>query len=184
MLVPSRELSLQTAAVLKGLGKHIKGLQVVSLMGGSPTRDDILRLKQGCHLVVATPGKLIDLAGKGAVDLSRCPLIALDEADKLLSDRMREETQELLNHFLPREHTARQLMLFSATFPAAIRDFIAAYMPGQHKPAQVRCVPPATRPPPRPTLRRPAASGAQDAAAPTQRSSRCASPAVLSPPCR
>jgi superfamily II DNA/RNA helicase len=85
VLVPTRELALQTAAVLKELGKHIKGLEVVSITGGTSLRDDILRLSQTVHILVGTPGRIRDLASKGAADLKHASFVALDEADKLLS---------------------------------------------------------------------------------------------------
>ena len=85
ILVPTRELALQTAAVLKELGKHLGGLEVVSITGGTPMREDIMRLMQPVHVLVGTPGRIADLAQKKAADLSHCTFVALDEADKLLS---------------------------------------------------------------------------------------------------
>lgn len=138
VLVPSRELALQTVHVLKELGKHISGLQVMSLVGGggSNTRDDVLRLKQGVHIIVATPGKIMDMADRGQADLKKCGMVALDEADKLLSDRMAEEVNELLRRHLP-PGEKRQLMLFSATYPAMVQDFVRTAMPGHLAPHQI-----------------------------------------------
>lgn len=81
ILVPTRELALQTAAVLKELGKFlVPELEVVSLTGGTSTRDDILRLQGKVHVLVGTPGRIIDLAGRGACDLKGAHFIALVRA--------------------------------------------------------------------------------------------------------
>lgn len=85
ILVPTRELALQTAAVLKELGKHLKGLEVVSITGGTSLRDDVMRLMNPVHVLVGTPGRIRDLASKHACDLRQAAFVALDEADKLLS---------------------------------------------------------------------------------------------------
>jgi ATP-dependent RNA helicase DDX6/DHH1 len=77
ILVPTRELAMQTAAVLKGLGKHMPGLQVMSLIGGTSMHDDVMRLMAGVHVLVGTPGRILDLAGKGAANLSKCGFVAM-----------------------------------------------------------------------------------------------------------
>lgn len=127
ILVPTRELALQTAAVLKELGKFlVPELEVVSLTGGTSTRDDILRLQGKVHVLVGTPGRIIDLAGRGACDLKGAHFIALDEADKLLAAEFGILVERLLNDFLPKR---RQVLLLSATFPISVRDFKGKYMP-------------------------------------------------------
>ena len=149
ILVPTRELALQTAAVLKELGKHLKGLEVVSITGGTSLRDDIMRLMNPVHVLVGTPGRIRDLASKGACDLRQAAFIALDEADKLLSPEFQVRggacagnaesisstcpplcaqvvIEELLRDYIPRK---RQLLLFSATFPVAVKDFRDRYVP-------------------------------------------------------
>ncbi len=130
VLVPTRELALQTSSVLKQLGKHL-GVQVVSLTGGGPLRDDILRLQapQGVHILVGTPGRIKDLAEKGVADLSQCSIIAVDEADKLLSAEFQVVIEALLNNDLPKDTTKRQVLLFSATFPMSVISFRDKYMP-------------------------------------------------------
>ena len=131
VLVPTRELALQTASVLKQLGKHM-GVQVVSITGGNPLRDDILRLQapQGVHVLVGTPGRIKDLAAKRVANLSACRLVAVDEADKLLSPEFQVVIEDLLNHDLPRE---RQVLLFSATFPMSVIGFRDRYMPAAYE---------------------------------------------------
>ena len=76
--MPTRELALQTASVCKELGKYLN-VQVMTTTGGTSLRDDILRLGNAVHLVVATPGRLLDLTEKGVADLSACRIVAMDE---------------------------------------------------------------------------------------------------------
>ena len=134
VLVPTRELALQTAAVLKQLGKHM-GVQVVSITGGQAIRDDILRLQapQGVHILVGTPGRIKDLAERRVANLSQCRSIAVDEADKLLSPEFQVVIEELLNHYLPRDPAKRQVLLFSATFPMSVISFRDRYMPAAYE---------------------------------------------------
>ncbi|PPQ86614.1 hypothetical protein CVT25_006798 [Psilocybe cyanescens] len=123
LLVPTRELALQTSQVCKILGKHM-GLQVMVTTGGTTLKDDILRLSEAVHVLVGTPGRILDLAGKGVADLSECPVFVMDEADKLLSPEFAPVMEQLLS-FLP---TDRQVMLFSATFPMIVKDFKEKHM--------------------------------------------------------
>ena len=118
LLVPTRELALQTSQVCKNLGKHM-GLQVMVTTGGTTLKDDILRLSETVHVLVGTPGRILDLAGKNVADLSECPVFVMDEADKLLSPEFAPVMEQLLS-YLPEE---RQVMLFSATFPMIVKDF-------------------------------------------------------------
>jgi ATP-dependent RNA helicase DDX6/DHH1 len=106
--------------VLKELGKHLKGLEVVSITGGSPLREDIMRLMSPVHVLVGTPGRILDLASKGAAKLGNAGFVALDEADKLLSPEFQVVIEELLRNYLPKK---RQILLFSATFPLAVKEF-------------------------------------------------------------
>lgn len=118
LLVPTRELALQTAQVCKNLGKHM-GIEVMVSTGGTSLKDDILRLYQPVHIMVATPGRVLDLAGKGVAKMSECSIMVMDEADKLLSPEFQPVIEELIK-FLPAN---RQIMLYSATFPLAVKNF-------------------------------------------------------------
>ncbi|CAD6587890.1 MAG: DExD/H-box ATP-dependent RNA helicase dhh1 [Cyphobasidiales sp. Tagirdzhanova-0007] len=118
LLVPTRELALQTSQVCKTLGKHM-GVEVMVTTGGTTLKDDILRLSQTVHVLVGTPGRILDLAGRGVANLDTCATFVMDEADKLLSPEFTVVIEQLLA-FLPKE---RQLMLFSATFPLIVKDF-------------------------------------------------------------
>ncbi|KEZ38910.1 ATP-dependent RNA helicase DHH1 [Scedosporium apiospermum] len=118
ILVPTRELAMQTSHVCKSLGKHL-GINVMVTTGGTGLRDDIIRLQDPVHIVVGTPGRILDLAGKNVADLSECPMFIMDEADKLLSQEFTPVIEQLLQ-FHPKD---RQVMLFSATFPLSVKDF-------------------------------------------------------------
>lgn len=123
LLVPTRELALQTSQVCKTLGKHM-GLQVMVTTGGTTLKDDILRLSEPVHVLVGTPGRILDLAGKNIADLSECPVFVMDEADKLLSPEFAPVMEQLLSYLA----AERQVMLFSATFPMIVKDFKDKHM--------------------------------------------------------
>jgi ATP-dependent RNA helicase DDX6/DHH1 len=118
VLVPTRELALQTSQVTKELGKHLK-VEVMVTTGGTSLKDDIMRLYNPVHILVATPGRVLDLANKGVANLSNCGLFVMDEADKLLSPEFQPLIEQVIN-FLPAE---RQILLFSATFPITVKEF-------------------------------------------------------------
>lgn len=118
ILVPTRELALQTSQVCKTLGKHL-GINVMVTTGGTGLMDDIIRLNDAVHIIVGTPGRVLDLASKGVADLSECPTFVMDEADKLLSPEFTPVIEQLLS-FHPKD---RQVMLFSATFPLIVKTF-------------------------------------------------------------
>ncbi len=122
ILVPTRELALQTSQVCKTLGKHL-GINVMVTTGGTGLKDDIIRLNDAVHIVVGTPGRILDLASKGVADLTECPHFIMDEADKLLSPEFTPVIEQLLA-FHPKD---RQVMLFSATFPLIVQSFKVRY---------------------------------------------------------
>jgi ATP-dependent RNA helicase DDX6/DHH1 len=124
LLVPTRELALQTAQVCKELGKHL-GVEVMVTTGGTSLKDDIMRLYSTVHVLVATPGRVLDLANKGVADLSKCNVFVLDEADKLLSQDFAPLCEELAGRFLPK---SCQKMLYSATFPNTVAQFKNKFM--------------------------------------------------------
>ncbi|KIW87364.1 ATP-dependent RNA helicase dhh1 [Cladophialophora bantiana CBS 173.52] len=123
ILVPTRELALQTSQVCKTLGKHL-GINVMVTTGGTGLKDDIIRLGETVHIIVGTPGRILDLASKGVADLSECPIFVMDEADKLLSPEFTVVIEQLLS-FHPKD---RQVMLFSATFPMIVKTFKDKHM--------------------------------------------------------
>lgn len=128
ILVPTRELALQTAAICKEMSKHM-GLEVMSTTGGTSLQDDIMRLYQTVHILVGTPGRVLDLSEKNIAKLQNCSIMVLDEADKLLSP----EFQIVIEKIIPFLSPKRQIMMFSATFPAAVKGFKEKHLPGAYE---------------------------------------------------
>ncbi|GJN26900.1 hypothetical protein PR202_gb14867 [Eleusine coracana subsp. coracana] len=124
ILVPTRELALQTSQVCKELGKHLK-IQVMVTTGGTSLKDDIIRLYQPVHLLVGTPGRILDLTKKGVCILKDCSMLIMDEADKLLSPEFQPSIEQLIR-YLP---SNRQILMFSATFPVTVKEFKDKYLP-------------------------------------------------------
>ncbi|KAK1352832.1 DEAD-box ATP-dependent RNA helicase 8 [Heracleum sosnowskyi] len=124
ILVPTRELALQTSQVCKEeLGKHLK-VEVMVTTGGTSLKDDFMRLCQPVHLLVGTPGRILDLTKKGVCLLNECVMLVLDEADKLLSPEFQPSVEELID-YLPQ---TRQILMFSATFPVTVKAFKDGYL--------------------------------------------------------
>jgi ATP-dependent RNA helicase DDX6/DHH1 len=128
IVVPTRELALQTSSVVKELGAHMD-VQCMVTTGGTGLREDIMRLYNAVHVLVATPGRVLDLANKGVCDLSKCAYVVMDEADKLLSPEFQPIVEELVG-FVAKE---RQILMFSATFPATIMDFKNKFLADAHE---------------------------------------------------
>ena len=124
ILVPIRELALQVSQVIKELGKH-KKVEVMVSTGGNPVKDDIFRLYQTVHIIVATPGRILDLASRGVAKLDQCNMVVLDEVDKLLSENFKMLVGKILD-IMPEN---KQISLFSATYPVMIRPFQQQYVP-------------------------------------------------------
>lgn len=118
VLVPTRELAMQTSLVLKNLGKH-KKIECMVSTGGTQVREDYYRLTQTVHIIVATPGRILDLASKNEAKLDCCNMLVLDEVDKLLSDDFRDIVEQIIDIMKPK----KQILMFSATYPVQIRDF-------------------------------------------------------------
>lgn len=123
ILVPTRELALQTSQVVRTLGKHL-GIQCMVTTGGTNLQDDILRLNETVHVLVGTPGRVLDLASRDIADLSECPLFVMDEADKMLLREFRNVIEQILSFF----PAGRQSLLFSATFPYAVKSFMDKHL--------------------------------------------------------
>ena len=119
VLAPTRELAAQTAAAAQALAPLFK---TVVAVGGLSINPQMMALRGGAHLLVATPGRLLDLTRQNAVRLADLAVLVLDEADRLLDEGFAEETRRVLA-LLPRQ---RQTLLFSATLPAAVRALAQA----------------------------------------------------------
>ncbi|KNH09428.1 ATP-dependent DEAD-box RNA helicase [Perkinsela sp. CCAP 1560/4] len=118
VLVPTRELALQISHVTKEFSRHMN-INVMLTTGGTSLLADICRLYSPVHVLVATPGRALDLASRQVAKLDKCNTVVLDEADKLLSADYGKLVEEIIDYTA--KH--RQIMLFSATFPASIISF-------------------------------------------------------------
>jgi ATP-dependent RNA helicase DDX6/DHH1 len=126
ILVPTRELALQISSTVKEIGKYLN-VQCMVSTGGTNLKEDIHRLRNQTapvHVVVGTPGRVLDLSYKGIMNLSKCSILVLDEADKLLSKDFQKTVENIIKN-LP---SLKQTMLFSATFPLDVRNFQQKYM--------------------------------------------------------
>lgn len=127
ILIPTRELALQTSAIVKEIGKHM-GVHCMVTTGGTSLKDDIMRLYNTVHIIVATPGRILDLASKKVADLSNVKTIIMDEADKLLSP----EFQPVLEQIIGTCNAEHQICLFSATFPVTVKGFCKKFVPSPY----------------------------------------------------
>ncbi|MET0286882.1 MAG: ATP-dependent RNA helicase DbpA [Polyangiales bacterium] len=123
VLCPTRELSAQVARELRKLGRNLAGLQVLVVAGGEPLRAQANALERGVHVVVGTPGRVIDHLERGTLDLRAARCVVLDEADRMLDMGFAEAMRVILDA-CPR---SRQTVFFSATFPATIDALSRSY---------------------------------------------------------
>ncbi|KIA95563.1 DEAD/DEAH box helicase [Flavobacterium sp. JRM] len=123
ILVPTRELGHQIFKNLEDFSKHLPQVSIAATCGGIPIKPQIERLTQPTHIVVATPGRLIDLIQRKAVNLKETQYLILDEADEMVSI-LKESLDEIVAE-LPKKHTT---LLFSATLPGTIKQLIQNYL--------------------------------------------------------
>jgi len=126
IIVPTRELALQTSQIAIEVSKHM-GIKVMVTTGGTNLKDDIMRIYEKVHLVVATPGRILDLMEKQVANVSKCRMLVLDEADKLLSQDfkgMLDSINRVISHLPP----SRQILLYSATFPLTVETFMRKHL--------------------------------------------------------
>lgn len=123
ILVPTRELGHQIHTNLEQFSKNINGISIAATCGGIPIKPQIERLKTPTHIVVATPGRLIDLIQRKAIDLKDTQFLVLDEADEMVSI-LKESLDEIVAE-LPKKH---RTFLFSATLPGTIKQLIQNYL--------------------------------------------------------
>ena len=123
VLVPTRELGHQIHSNLEQFSKNIEGISIAATCGGIPIKPQIERLKTPTHIVVATPGRLIDLIQRKAIDLKQTQFLVLDEADEMVSI-LKESLDEIVAE-LPKKH---RTLLFSATLPGTIKQLIQNYL--------------------------------------------------------
>ena len=124
ILAPTRELCLQIADDLEGFSKHSEGVRILPVYGGTSIEAQIRAFKRGVNVLVATPGRLIDLMKRGAADLSTIRNVVLDEADEMLTMGFQEDLNEILGG-IPEEH---RTLLFSATMSKEIEAIARQYL--------------------------------------------------------
>jgi ATP-dependent RNA helicase DeaD len=123
VLAPTRELAIQVADAFFEYGKHL-GARVLAVYGGAPYGRQITRLNKGVDIVVATPGRLLDLLKRNAINLRLVKTVVLDEADEMLNMGFIEDVEKILSE----TPETRQTALFSATLPGPIRRLADKYM--------------------------------------------------------
>ena len=124
IMAPTRELGQQTAQQLVSFTQNNKALNIEVVYGGAAISNQIKALKRPTQIVVATPGRLLDLIKRKAIKLDAVKYVVLDEADEMLNMGFKEDIDEILSHTLENRVT----WLFSATMPAGIRKIVKKYM--------------------------------------------------------
>jgi ATP-dependent RNA helicase DeaD len=117
VLAPTRELAIQVAEAFQKYARHIKGFHVMPIYGGSDMRGQLRQLERGVHVVVGTPGRVMDHMRRKSLDLSKLQTLVLDEADEMLRMGFIDDVEWILEQ----TPDSRQIALFSATMPDAIR---------------------------------------------------------------
>ena len=130
ILCPTRELCLQIAGDLNDYSKYIDNLKVLPVYGGSSIESQIKALKRGVHIIVATPGRLLDLMNRKTVDLGTVRSVIMDEADEMLNMGFTDS----INAILAEVPASRNMLLFSATMPQGIASITKKYM---HNPKEI-----------------------------------------------
>ncbi len=130
ILAPTRELCLQIAGDLADFSKYAPEVKVLPVYGGSSIESQIRALREGVQIIVATPGRLIDLINRGVVKLNDVHTVVLDEADEMLNMGFVDSINDILSH-VPED---RKMLMFSATMPAEAARIAKRYM---HSPEEI-----------------------------------------------
>jgi ATP-dependent RNA helicase DeaD len=124
VLAPTRELAIQVAEAFQRYAANLPGFHVLPIYGGQSYGPQLSGLKRGVHVIVGTPGRVIDHLERGSLDLSQLTTLVLDEADEMLRMGFIDDVEAVLNKTPPK----RQVALFSATMPAPIRRIAQTYL--------------------------------------------------------
>ncbi len=124
VLTPTRELAIQVAEAFQSYASHLRGFQVLPVYGGQDYAVQLRQLKRGVHVIVGTPGRLMDHMRRGTLKLTGLSTVVLDEADEMLRMGFIEDVEWILSQTPP----TRQVALFSATMPTAIRRIAEQYL--------------------------------------------------------
>ncbi len=130
ILSPTRELCLQITNELKHYSKYVKGINTVAIYGGASITEQARQVKRGAQIIVATPGRMKDMIGRGMVDISQIDFCVLDEADEMLNMGFYEDIKEILSN-TPKE---KLTWLFSATMPKEVATISKKFM---HNPVEI-----------------------------------------------
>jgi len=130
VLAPTRELALQVCEAFERYSAHLRGVHVLPVYGGQGYGTQLSALRRGVHVVVGTPGRIMDHLDKGTLDLSNLKYLVLDEADEMLKMGFAEDVETILAD-TPDD---KQIALFSATMPAQIRRISGKYL---HDPEEI-----------------------------------------------
>ncbi len=130
VLAPTRELAIQVAEAFQRYASHLKGFHVLPIYGGQDYSTQLRQLKRGAHVVVGTPGRVMDHMRKGTLNLKGLSFLVLDEADEMLRMGFIDDVEWILEQ-TPEK---RQIALFSATMPTVIRKIAQQYL---HEPEHV-----------------------------------------------
>ena len=124
VLAPTRELAIQVAEAFESYTSHMKGFQVLPIYGGQSYDNQFRQLKRGVHVVVGTPGRVMDHIRRGTLKLNALSTLVLDEADEMLRMGFIDDVEWILEH----TPSTRQIALFSATMPPAIRKIAKRHL--------------------------------------------------------
>ncbi|VAX26021.1 DEAD-box ATP-dependent RNA helicase DeaD (= CshA) [hydrothermal vent metagenome] len=124
VLAPTRELAIQVAESFKTYAAHIKGFNILPIYGGQEYQGQLRQLKRGAHVIVGTPGRVIDHLKRSTMDLSYLRCLVLDEADEMLRMGFIDDVEWILE----KTPEKRQIALFSATMPSRIRHIAQRYL--------------------------------------------------------
>jgi ATP-dependent RNA helicase DeaD len=124
VLAPTRELAIQVAEAFQSYAAHMKNFHVLPIYGGQSYGPQLSALRRGVHVVVGTPGRVIDHIEKGSLDLSHVSTVVLDEADEMLRMGFIDDVEHILQQ-MPEQ---RQTALFSATMPAQVKRIAKTYL--------------------------------------------------------
>ncbi len=124
VLAPTRELALQVCEAFESYAGHLRGVHVLPVYGGQGYGQQLSALRRGVHIVVGTPGRIMDHLDKGTLDLSELRFLVLDEADEMLKMGFAEDVETILAD----TPSGKQVALFSATMPAQIRRLAGTYL--------------------------------------------------------
>lgn len=129
IIAPTRELGVQIANDLNKFGKYMRGLNIVTVYGGASIMTQIKDISRGAQIIVATPGRMMDLLERGKVKVNEIKFLVLDEADEMLNMGFKEDIDTILKT-TPKE---KQTLLFSATMPSEVRRIANQYMHEPHE---------------------------------------------------